>query len=111
MMRRKLLTTVKGMQQGIEPPQPGNAAAFNVRVMLGVYALCPQEILVGEAVKLWRRTETVRSGRVRYDWTAMSPEAIRQTVSRILSMLDSCDRAGLKAALARLTRLPARGVR
>ena len=31
MMRRKLLNTVKGMQQGTEPPQPGNSVAFNVR--------------------------------------------------------------------------------
>jgi len=31
MMRRKLLNTVKGMQQGTEPSQPGNSVAFNVR--------------------------------------------------------------------------------
>ncbi|WP_346893990.1 GntR family transcriptional regulator [uncultured Roseibium sp.] len=77
----------------------------NDRFVLGVYALCPLEILVGEATKLWRRTETVRSSRVRYEWNTLSPEAIRQTVGRILKMLETQDRSGLKAALGRLTHI------
>ncbi|MCC5986088.1 MAG: GntR family transcriptional regulator [Pararhodobacter sp.] len=88
-----------------------NAAEWlscNDRFVIAVYRLCPLEILVGEAIKLWRRTETVRSGRVRYEWTTLSPEAIRQTVSRILSTLEDRDRPALKSALGRLTRLPRR---
>ncbi|WP_372603472.1 GntR family transcriptional regulator [Actibacterium sp.] len=75
----------------------------NDRFVTSVYALCPREILVGEAIKLWRRTEIVRSARVRYEWNTLSPEAIRQTVSRILSTLERRDRPALKAAFARLT--------
>ncbi|MCB1396832.1 MAG: GntR family transcriptional regulator [Rhodobacter sp.] len=109
------LAALRRLEQAAEDAIAQNDAArwlsCNDRFVLGVYALCPQEILVGEAVKLWRRTETVRSGRVRYEWTALNPEAIRQTVSRILTMLESRDRAGLKAAFARLTRLPGRGAR
>lgn len=79
--------------------------ACNDHFVMGVYALCPLDIIVGEAVKLWRRTETVRSGRVRYEWHHLSREAIRQSAGRILEMLECRDRAGLKAALARLTLL------
>lgn len=88
----------------------GGWLACNDRFVLAVYALSPLDIVVGEAVRLWRRTETVRSGRVRYEWNQLSRDAIRQTIGRILSMLESRDRAGLKAALARLThvrRVPA----
>ena len=79
--------------------------ACNDRFILSVYALSPLDIVVGEASRLWRRTETVRSGRVRYEWVQLSRDAIRQIIARILAMLESRDRAGLKAALARLTRV------
>lgn len=77
--------------------------ACNDRFVLAVYALSPLDIVVGEAIKLWRRSETVRSGRVRHDWHHMSREAIRASLGRILAMLENRDRVGVKAALGRLT--------
>jgi DNA-binding GntR family transcriptional regulator len=107
------LAALRCLAQDAERAIAANDAArwlsCNDRFVLGVYALCPEDILVGEAVKLWRRTETVRSGRVRYEWSTLNPEAIRQTVSRVLAMLEARDRAGLKSALARLTRYKGRG--
>lgn len=79
--------------------------ACNDRFILSVYALCPFEIIVGEAMKLWRRTETVRAGRIRYEWHHCSPEAIRQSIGRIIATIEKRDRAGLKAAFARLTQV------
>lgn len=81
----------------------------NDRFIMGVYRLCPLQIVVGEATKLWRRTEAVRSGRVRYDWYRLRPEAIRQTIGRILQMLESRNRKGLVSALSRLTKVRKQG--
>ena len=86
----------------------GDAAgwlACNDRFILDVYALCPLDIIVGEATKLWRRTEAVRSGRVRYDWNNMSREAVRQSAGRILDALERKDRVALRSALRRLTQV------
>lgn len=103
------LATLKGSHRAAEAAlDDGDIAgwlACNDRFVLEVYRLCPLEILVGEAIRLWRRTETVRTGKVRYEWNNLSRDAIRQSVARLLDMLESRDRDGLKAAFARLTQL------
>jgi len=79
--------------------------ACNDRFILAVYDLCPMEIVAGEAAKFWRRTETIRSGRIRYEWQHLKRETIQLTIARILTQLEERNRAGLKSALARLTKV------
>lgn len=86
----------------------GDAAgwlACNDRFILDTYALCPLDIIVGEARRLWRRTEAVRAGRVRFDWDNLSRDAVRRTVGQILEALERQHRAALKAALRCLTEI------
>jgi DNA-binding GntR family transcriptional regulator len=92
-------------EAALEAGDVGAWLACNDRFMLAVYRLCPLDIVVGEAIKLWRRSETVRSGRVRHDWHHLSREAIRLSLGRILTLVETRDRAGLKAAFGRLTQV------
>lgn len=101
----RLKVVYASAEAALESGDVGEWLACNDRFMLAVYALCPLDIVVGEAIKLWRRSETVRSGRVRHDWHHLSREAIRLSLGRILTMLETRDRAGLKAAMGRLTQV------
>lgn len=101
----QLRTVYSEAEKALEADDIVHWLACNDRFILGIYALCPLEIIVGEAIKLWRRTETVRAGRIRYEWQHRSPEVIRQSIGRILATIEKRDRTGLKAAFTRLTQV------